>query len=103
MNVLEVRLPFPEPLHLAHRVRHDRDRDAMEPGGERRVPAKAGQLTEGANERVLRELASQIGVPGQPKGEAKDPGRVRVVQLARRDPVSGEDPSDQIGFAHPVG
>jgi len=45
----------------------------------------------------------EIGVSGQPKGETKDPGRVRVVELTRRDPVSGKDPSDQVGFAHPVG
>ena len=63
---------------------------------------KTSQLTEGAYERVLRELASEIGVSGQPKGETKDPGRVRVVELTRRDPVSGKDPSDQVGFAHPV-
>ena len=34
VHVLEVRFPFPEPLHLAHRIRHDRDGDAMEPGAE---------------------------------------------------------------------
>ena len=49
-----------------------------------------------------RELASQIAVSRQPEGEPEHPGRMRVIQLARRDPVSGEDPSDQFGFAHPV-
>ena len=100
VNVLEVRFPFPEPFDLSHRVRDDGDRDAMEPGRERRVPAEAGQLTERSNECVLRELAGQSGVPSQSEGKPIDPSRVRVVELARRDSVTGKDPSDQVGFAH---
>jgi hypothetical protein len=75
----------------------------MKPSGERRVPAKPGQLTEGAYERVLRELAGQVCIPRQPKSEPIDPGRVRVVQLARCDPVSGKDPTYDFGFAHLIG
>jgi hypothetical protein len=74
----------------------------MKPGRKRRVTPKAGQLTEGAHERVLRELAGQICVSSQPKGESKDPSRVRVIEIARRDSVPGYDPSDQVGFAHLV-
>src|SRR5262245_39954886 len=80
MNVLEVRFPFSEALHLSHRIRHDRDGDAVDPGAERRVAPELRELRERSNERVLRELAGQIRVARQTEGESKDPRRVRVIE-----------------------
>src|SRR5262245_20315642 len=75
----------------------------MEPGAERRIAAEFCELRECSDERVLRELTCEVGVARQAEGETEDPGRVRVVQVARCGPVTGEDPSDQVGLTHPVG
>ena len=69
----------------------------MNPGRKCGISPKTRQLVECPNERVLRELTSQIRIARQPKRESVDPGRVRVVQLARGDPVTGKNLGDQLG------
>jgi len=71
----------------------------MQPRRQRRIPPKPAQLGERPDERLLRELASEVPVPGEAKGQAEDPWRVRVIQLARGHPVSSDHPGDELGLA----
>jgi len=91
-------LPFAKPLHLPHPVQRDGDRDAVKPGAEGRVSAKPAQLIERANERVLREILSQLRIATESIDEPVHPGGVRLVQLAPGHPVSVEDTGDQRPF-----
>ena len=80
---VEIGLARAEALDLPHRVRNDAEGDAMQPRRQRRLAPKPPQLSKRPNERFLRELSCELAFAGEPKGQPKDPRRVRVVQLAR--------------------
>jgi hypothetical protein len=71
----------------------------MQPRGERRFAAETSELAERPNERLLRELSREFLFAGETKGQPKDPRCVRVVQLARGQPVSCDNPGNELGFS----
>ena len=74
----------------------------MKPGAEGRIAAEIAEPFEGTNERFLGEVAREIIVSRQPKGEAVDPIDVLLVQLALGDRVTGRGACDYFAFDHPV-
>src|SRR2546425_121454 len=96
-----VQRDFPCNSYLApSRVRNDSNHDSVQPGRERRVTAKLGKPRERADESVLSELTSLFRIAAQSIRERVHPGRMRVVQRAPGQPISRNDPGDELSFVH---
>ena len=72
----------------------------MHPRAERRITTKRRELIERANKRILRQVASQLLVLANAKDESMYPSDVRLVELARRPPVSLADTRNQTLLVH---
>ena len=100
--MVQVHLAVAQPSNLAHTVERDRDGDPVDPGSKCRLPAKAIQLPEGADERVLREFGRHIEVATHPVRQSMDALRVRVVEHAPGVTVSAEDARDEFALVQPL-
>ena len=80
-------------------VGHHRQRDAMNPGGERCIATKARQLTEDPDERLLHQFPSVLLIAAEAKGQPEDAIHMRVIQLARCDAVSFQHSRDERSFS----
>ena len=65
----------------------DVDREAVQPGGERRVAAEAAELLPDADEDVLRQLVG-VAAARHPPDEAVHARQVRAVEPLERADVS---------------
>src|SRR6267378_8367251 len=74
----------------------------MQPGRERGIPAELRKPRERADKCVLRELPGLLRIPAQPISERVHPGRVRVVQRTPGQPISRDDPGDELCLVHAV-
>ena len=82
-DLLAVEMPLPAHGLGPEAFDHDVDREPMQPGAERRVAAKAGELLPDAHEDVLRQL---VGVPRPRSSGARGraPGAGARDRAARR-------------------
>jgi hypothetical protein len=94
--------PLPQPLDLPEPVQDHAHRDRSQPGGKCCLAAELLDLLEGPDERVLREVPSQVLVAGHPVRQPVDPVDVLVVELALRLWLSGADAGDHCLFFHPT-
>src|SRR5437773_9660962 len=83
-------------------VRNDSDNDSVQPGRECGITPKLSESRERADERVLSELTSLFCIAAQSIRERVHPGRVRVVQRTPGQPISRDDPGDELSFVHAV-
>ena len=97
---VEIGLPLTEPLHLSEPIQHDRRRDGVQPGRQRRISPEAFQAFECPDEGLLCKIPREIVVPRQAVGQPVDPFHVRVIELALRPSVAGPDTLDQLAFVH---
>src|SRR6185437_5070727 len=91
---------LPEPLQLPEAVQGHRGRDTVEPGGEGRLAAERVQALEGADERLLGEVAREVVVAGHAIRQPVYAVDMRVVQRPLRRRVSGADSGDQFTVVH---
>src|SRR5436853_574694 len=63
------------------------DRQAVQPGPERRLAAERAELAPGADEHILRDVVSHVGID-HPARQAVDPRHVEAVQPLERAPVA---------------
>ena len=76
-------------------------RDRVQPGRQRRLPAKLLQRAEGLDERLLGEVLGQVAASAHPVRQAEDPVDVRVVDLPFRGRIAPPRALDQFPLAHP--
>src|SRR3954468_8958102 len=72
----------------------------MEPRGKRRIAAKASNLLECTDERCLREVAREIIVTGEPKGQPINAIDVYLVELTFGGSIASNHPRDQFDIVH---
>src|ERR1700693_163190 len=83
--------------HLASScVRDHGHHDSMQPGRERRVSPELRESRKRADEGVLRELPCSLRITAHSVSERVDAGRVRVVQRTPGQPISRDDPGDEL-------
>ena len=75
----------------------DVDRDAMEPGAERRVALKTGKAAVGADERLLRHLFRDGGYADHEECEPVHPGLVPAHEDGCRVRVARGHPGVELG------
>src|SRR5436190_2964258 len=82
------------------RVGNYGDGNPVQPGRECSFAAELREPGEGAYERVLRKLPCFLRVTAQSIRERVDPWGVRVVQRTPGQPISRDDPGDELFFGH---